>query len=434
MNKKSIIKIVRKLYPFSYSVVSGENDRAIDEYLSELPFEVVEFPSSSECNGWIIPNDWVVHKAEIHKDGQLIHDATSSPLGVGSLSPSFSGKLSLEELKEHLYFSDDCPESVPYHWKNLYRPGNLEWAFCVERKFYEDLENGDYFVDLQTEERKGTLKVLDFHLQGDRDETILINAHNCHPWQANDDISGCAVGISIMQYLQERERRKYSYRLIIAPELIGTVHWLASMNSAITSKFIGAIMLKSVGNENSLKLQHSFIGNSQLDKAAVNIMSFRDPKLMSGPFRTIYGNDETVFDSPGYNIPSISLTRFPFKEYHTSADTPDRLSEDAMEETREIVLDIIEALERNNTLSFTQQGLISLSNPKYDLYRAAPAPGMDREEYLEISNRWNLLMNCLSRELDGQNTSIDIAEKYDLPVLEVCEYISKWNEKGLAKK
>jgi hypothetical protein len=93
---------------------------------------------------------------------------------------------------------------------------------------------------------------------------------------------------------------------------------------------------------------------------------------------------------------------------------------------------MIDALEASERLAFAARGLVSLSHPRYRLYRPAPAPGIDREEYLDVSRRWNLLMNCLPRELNGTNSGIDLACKYDLPVGEVCDYLRKWKEKGLA--
>jgi aminopeptidase-like protein len=234
-----------------------------------------------------------------------------------------------------------------------------------------------------------------------------------------------------MKALQSRPARRFTYRLVIAPELIGTVHWLYQLNP-VREHFAGAIMLKSVGSDGPLKLQHSFSSTSQLDRAAFNVLNRRVEGLVSGPFRTIYGNDETVFDSPGYEIPSISLTRFPFPQYHTDADTPERLSAAKLEETRDVVLEMIDALEASERLAFAARGLVSLSHPRYRLYRPAPAPGIDREEYLDVSRRWNLLMNCLPRELNGTNSGIDLACKYDLPVGEVCDYLRKWKEKGLA--
>lgn len=432
MTARSILDIVRSLYPYAYSVVSEESDRAIGAFQAELDFKVVEFASGSELNGWIVPPSWRALRAQIRSEGQLIHDGLASPLGVGVLSPSFSGTLSLDELQPHLFFSDDCPQALPYHWTNLYRPAQKDWALCVTKAFHDSLRPGSYQVDLVTEESAGSMKVFDFTLPGESEETVLLNGHNCHPWQANDDLSGCAVGIAVMQALQARPHRRLSYRLVIAPELIGTVHWLAGLG-AQAGTFTGAIMLKSVGNQRPLKLQHSFDGDSQLDKAACSVLRRRLGEFVSGPFRTVYGNDETVFDSPGYEIPSISLTRFPFTEYHTDADTPERLSVPHLDEARDTVLEIIDTLEANQSLVFAERGLVALSHPRYGLYRAAPAPGMDKAAYLEESRRWNLLMNCLPRELNGRNSAIDLALKYELPALDVCHYLQQWREKGLAR-
>ena len=429
---RAILDIVRSLFPFSYSVVSDENDRAIPAYRRELDFNVVEVASGTELNGWLVPASWRVKKAEIRFAGQVIHDATAAALGVGILSPSFSGTLSRDELRAHLYYSEDCPQAIPYHWTNLYRPAQKDWALCVTKAFHDGLQEGNYRVELVTEESPGTMKVLDFILPGELPDTVLLNGHNCHPWQANDDLSGCAVGISVMQALQQRPHRRYTYRLVIAPELIGTVHWLAGLDMSAT-RFAGAVMLKSVGNTRPLKLQHSFVGDSQLDKAAASILKHRFGEFISGPFRSIYGNDETVFDSPGYEIPSISLTRFPFPEYHTDADTPDLLSPAHLDETRDVVLDIIDALENSERLVFAERGLVALSQARYQLYRAAPAPGLDKAAYQETSRQWNLLMNCLPRELNGRNSSIDLALKYGLPIGEVCAYIQQWQAKGLAR-
>ena len=63
------------------------------------------------------------------------------------------------------------------------------------------------------------MKILDFVLKGKSDETIIINAHNCHPYQANDDMSGCAVGISLLMKLSRTKDRFFTYRLLISPEI-----------------------------------------------------------------------------------------------------------------------------------------------------------------------------------------------------------------------
>ena len=85
--------MVEKLFPFAYSIASKGCDDAISVYLEELPFQVHEYSSGSRLNGWFIPPYWSVQKAEIRKNGKLIYNGCSSPLGVGVLSPSFKGKI-----------------------------------------------------------------------------------------------------------------------------------------------------------------------------------------------------------------------------------------------------------------------------------------------------------------------------------------------------
>ena len=426
-----LIEIVRELFPFQHSVVSDDSPSVTEKFREYLPFEIHRFPSGSEVNGWTVPNNWRALKAQLHSNGKLYFDALKHPLGVGVLSPSFAGKIGREELLNHLFYSDIQPEATPYHWFNLYRPGQKDWAFCMPKAIYDQVPADNLSVDLITEEEPGEMQVLDFFLPGECSETILLNAHNCHPWQANDDLSGCAVGIGVMKSLMGRSERKFSYRLVIAPELIGPVHWLNQQDLS-KAPIIGAIMLKSVGNDSELKLQTSFSGQSQLDKAANLVFSHRFGQYTSGGFREIYGNDETVFDSPGFEIPSISLTRFPFAGYHTDADIPETLSSESLDETMATTLEIIDTMERNRRLRFAHRGLVSLSHPNYNLYLPARAGGLDKGDYVQKQKSWNLLMNCLPRELNGENSIIDIAHQYGVSFGVLQEYLVKWLETGLA--
>ena len=434
-SKNHLIKnILKDIYPFPYSVVSGGNDESINHFKKYLNFNVLEYESGAEVNGWIVPNMWKLISGSISDSSGLNIDLAQNPFMLAVLSPSYSGKVSNEVLKKHAFYSENCPNAYPYLWQNLYRPGNKDWYVSLTKEMYEKLNSSEYDVEIKTAESVGTMKVLDYLLPGELPDTFLINAHNCHPFQANDDTSGCAVGISLFMKLAKLKKRKYTYRLIIAPELIGTVHWLNSLSDLEVSHLKGAILLKSVGNDAPIKLQLSFNANSRLDEVAKNVIKnhFLEPTI--GGFREVYGNDETVFDSPGYEIPTISITRFPFDEYHTSFDTPEMVSEDKLLAVRNAVFEMIMCLERDKRMIFVKKGLVSLSNPAYNLYKSAVAPGIDKERYLEEQRRWNLLMNCLPRLLDGNNSAISIANKFKIPAIEVIDYLDLWLDKGLARE
>ncbi|REL34810.1 DUF4910 domain-containing protein [Thalassotalea euphylliae] len=428
-NKHNVTSIVKKLFPFAYSITGKGNDSALEQYLSELDFTIHEYQSGQSLNGWHIPHAWRVTDARIFKDGQLVYDAALSPLGVGTLSPSFSGELTLAELQQHLVSDPQKPEAIPYHWQNLYRPLELDWVICLPDSLRKTLKEGRYRVELATQSTPSTMKVLDFHLAGETEDTIIINGHNCHPYQANDDISGCAVAIRVIQALQKKGSRKYSYRVIIAPELQGPMFWLNQLTDIERQHIKGCILLKSVGNKASLRLQNSYTGTAELDQAAAFAMQERYGEFEQGGFRTIYGNDETVFEAPPFNIPTISLTRWPFPEYHTDLDTPDKLDESALSDTVDATLEVLEQLECNRHYQRNFKGLVCLS--AYGLYKSIPPVTDSGVDYNSLHGRWNKLMNCLPRELENNMSVFDLATKFQLPVKEVFEYLTLWQEAGL---
>ena len=427
-----ITPLIEKLFPYAYSIASRDSDQAIHEFKSELPFRVHEWPSGLEFNGWQIPPAWTVERATISRNGRVVFDGTRSPLGVVWLSPCFRGVVDLSTLRKHLFWSETLPEATIYHWGALYRPLQRDWGFCVPRKFLEGLSEGEYEVELVTHlDHDCSMKVLDFALPGQSADTIVLNAHNCHPFQANDDLSGCAVAIRAIQALAQRPKRRLTYRVLIAPELVGTTLWLEALGED-AGLLKGAILLKAVGNDAQLRLQSSFSGTSRIDISAHHAMECRFGRYEWGPFRTIYGNDETCFEAPGFEIPSVTLTRMPFDEYHTDLDTPSRISEERLQACLATVLDICDGLEADVAFQAKFRGLVSLSNPRYGLYKPAPAPGLDHSPYTDEMGRWHLLMNCLPRYLDGKMTVLDMARRHGLPVNDVMAYVARWVEVGLA--
>jgi aminopeptidase-like protein len=425
-----LVDLATRLFPFDYSFTGVGNDASAAILNAELPFQMIEYASGRELNGWTIPPACIVDNAELRFQGKVVYDGKAQPLGVPALSDSFVGRITREQLKARLFTVPANSSAVPYHWMRLYRPNDPIWGFCMPQSIAETLPDGDYDVDLRTRLVPSTMKVFLHELTGETEEVILFNAHNCHPFQANDDISGIVVGIELMRRLACLPRRRYSYALMVAPELFGPMFWLDGLAADKWGKIKGAVMLKSVGNDRPLRLQQSFHGNAALDLAAHNIFRQRYSNYESGEFRAIYGNDETVFEAPPYSIPSISVTRWPFPEYHTDQDVPACLHEPRLQETVQTVLGICEALEMNLRPLTTVKGLVCLS--RYGLYKPVPPIGADGVDYTSLSGRWNRLMNALPRLMDGRTSLIEIAERFQLPIAEVHSYIQKWISHGLA--
>ena len=303
----------------------------------------------------------------------------------------------------------------------------------MNKKEFNKLNEKTYFIDLITKTKKSKMKVLEYTLKGKNKETIIINAHNCHPFQANDDISGCAVGIQLFKNLQKIKNRKFTYKLLIAPEILGPLFWLKKIGTG--KKYLKyCILLKSVGNNNNLKLQHSSDKNSQIDLVGLEELKKLNLDYKKGGFREIYGNDEIVFDSPGYRIKTISLTRFPFKEYHTDGDTPEKISEKKLQDVLKLLENIVNNFEKQVRFKCNFDGVISLSNKKFNLYKRAEAPGLDKGNYSSNLKKWNILMNNMPNLLNNYFSVKQISKIYKLPENEVLRYCLKWKNKKLLEE
>ncbi|MDD5005728.1 MAG: DUF4910 domain-containing protein [Candidatus Omnitrophica bacterium] len=425
-----MFELLKRIYPLRLAPVSADADKTVQILLEELPFFVHKYPSLSEHNGWTVPYSWEVKKAEIRKNNKLIYNGLKHPLGVMGYAKSFKGKVSLSELKQHISFRKDLPDAIGYHCDYYYKPWRSDWGFSAPYTLFKKLKSGEYDIDLKTEYKKGTMKVLDYLLKGEKEDIIFLNAHDCHAAQANDDISGVVVAIEVMKTLKKRKKRKYSYKLIIAPEHLGTIFYLANTPDREVKKFKYGMFLEMLGNNNRFALQQSFNGDSLIDKAAHIYFKHNFPDYYSDKFRKIVGNDETVWESPGYEIPCISLSRAPYSQYHSNLDNEKIINEDKLKESVNTVLGIIDILETDTRMTRNFKGLMALSNPKYDLYIHTIDPSI-RLTISKEQRKWNYLMDCVIRYFDGKQTISDIALKHDIDYFKLLDYLRKFEKKGL---
>ncbi|MBN1824275.1 MAG: DUF4910 domain-containing protein [Endomicrobiales bacterium] len=430
----NMLELLKQIYPLQLAPISSDTEKAFDIIKRQLPGEVElhEYPSGMEFNGWIVPQSWGIKKAEIRKNGKLIYDGTKHVLGVMSYSKSFTGDVSLDELKKHLTFRKDQPAAVGYHCDYFIKQWTADWGMSVPYNLYKKLQKGTYNVDLQTVFRDGRMKVLDCFLPGKSPETVILNAHSCHAGQANDGASGIAVGMELMNRLSKR-KNKYSYRFIITAEHLGTVFYLSKIPKETLKTFKHGIFLEMLGNNNRLIVQKSLLGDNLIDKIAEHYVETYEKRGQTAPFRKVVGNDETVWEAAGYEVPMISVSRWPYKEYHTSLDDEKIISEKKLEESAAAIEEMLFILDTNCRMIRKFEGLIALSNPKYDLYMK---PGTDPsipETVPEEGRKFNYMMDFLPRYFDGKTTVLDIAVKHGLRYRSVYNYICKFKGKGLVE-
>jgi aminopeptidase-like protein len=431
-----MLKLVSDLAPIRSGVVCDGADIVASRLQGVAPFQVHEFASGVEHNGWTVPWSWNCQKATIHQvygEEQVpIWDGQSHPLGVCSYSEPFQGEVDGKTLKQHLYFCDTpgFEHELIYMCDWWYKPHARSWGIVVPKAIYEGIADSDmFYVDLRCTFTPGTMKVLEWVLPGDTDDTIVLNANACHPGCSNDDLSGCAVGIQVMRMLEAQAHRRYTYCLVIAPEHYGSIFYLQRFGGR---HIHWALFLESLGTTGPLALQESMSGQSRMDLALRNALCTHDH--YTGEFRSIVGNDETCWEAQGIAIPCPSLSRCPFPEYHTSRDNPSIMSEQHLEEAACVVFEALTNLDRDVVAHSDVEGLVCLSNPKYDLYKPFLDPSIPgRRTISDGAAKWNKFMNWLPRYFDGWTTALELAQRFGLKAQAVRDYLASWAECGLLR-
>ena len=347
----SMWQMLEALWPLRRDLISDGYDAALAALGTQLPLQVHAFPSGTECWSWIVPEKWTCHEAYVATlDGRRLFGDADHPLHVVSYSLPFEGVVSREALLAHLHVHPLLEDAVPFVFAYYERT----WGLCCSRRQRDALTDSHYRVVIRTSDSYGTLKVGEVVLRGESDETIVLCAHLCHPHMVNDDLAGVVVGIDVMRALQRRPRRRYTYRLLIVPETIGSVAWL-SRHAALLPRLRGGLFLEMLGLDAPHALQHSFAGDTALDRTFARVLHATDDDAWTGAFRTVIGNDERQFNAPGVRVPMLSLSRvrrpsdpaWPYPEYHSSHDTLTITSSARLHASRDLVLAMLDAAERD---------------------------------------------------------------------------------------
>lgn len=347
----SMMEMIDALWKLPRNIVSDAYDAALEALATQLPMTIHRYPTGSECWSWVVPEKWACHEAYLETlDGRRILSYAENPLHVVSYSLPFKGEVSREELFRHLHVHPSLPQAVPFIFKYYER----DWGLCCSRSTKDSLTDDRYRVVIRTSFSFGALSVGEVVAPGRERECIVFCAHLCHPGMVNDDLTGVVVGMKVMEELLKRTHLRYTYRFLIVPETIGSLAYL-SHNEALIPSMKGGLFLEMLGRDHPHALQLSFEGSTDVDRCFTRVMKAVDPRSWTGVYRSIIGNDERQFNGPGVRVPMLSLSRvlepsapdWPYREYHSSEDTPDRVSVAAMEESRDLILAMVDALERS---------------------------------------------------------------------------------------
>ena len=396
--------LMAELYPICRSI-TGEGVRQTLRILSRhIPLEVHEVPTGTPVFDWTVLKEWNIRDAYIKTArGERVVDFQKSNLHVVSYSVPVKKRISLGELRKHLFSLPDRPDWIPYRTSYY----NETWGFCLSHRQLEALTEGEYEVCVDASLKDGHLTYGEYVIPGESSDEVLISCHVCHPSLCNDNLSGIAVATFLAAQLTQGPKPRYTYRFLFIPGTIGSITWLA-LNESRVEHIMHGLVITCVGDNGRFTYKKSRRGDAEIDRVAMHVLAHSSRSWTVQDFSP-YGYDERQYCSPGFDLPVGCLMRSPhgsFPEYHTSADNLDFVRPEHLSESLACYLDVADVLEHNRYY----QNLNPKCEPQLGKRGLYAAIGGDSDvAKKQLAMLWVLNMS------DGRHSLLDISERAQAP-------------------
>jgi aminopeptidase-like protein len=388
---------------------------------SGLDYEILSYPSASDYETWVIPPQWDVKDAWI-KDasGKVVASYEESPLFVAPYSCKVNGTYTKSELEAHFYTQDNQPEAFCYNHRIAfdYQRRLKEWSVSFPRsKLEQAIEPLEVLIDVDVKD--GNMLISELELPGSSEETVLFIADYCHPGQVNDSFSGLVLFMELMRNLSQLSKRKYTYRCIFVPETVGTAVYF-SENQKKRDNVKCVVFSDNVAWGEKWFFKKSRQGDSYFD-TVIELCCREFDGFETAGFYELIGNDEHTTNSPQINIPSLSLQKYFFDEYHSSQDNIDRINKDDLNHALRMMCRFVEVIEQDETYEYSHS--VPFYMTRFGLYS-------DCIYEPELFQRSREIMNLI----DGGRSCVEIAIQLSLSFDSVHTFMQSMLKHNLIKQ
>lgn len=415
-----MMALLGELAPLHRTLANNDTDKALQIVSKALPGSKIEgHRSGTPIWSWTVPRRWELKTATIKAAGEVLVDASWNILHVINYSQPFKGTVSRDELLKHIRTFPDRPDAIPFLF-NFYEP---VWGFSIPHSWLVRFTADAYEVEIDSVFEDGDLGTLALFIPGENKETFIICSNICHPGQVNDSLTGLAVAVDIANRLLSRASRKYSYLVMVVPETIGSVAFL-SRHPEVIPECVGGFFSEMLGTDGPLVGQRTRGCTSYWDSILCDVLSGSGLPSKMVDFMKSASNDEKVLDSPGVDIPTFALTRYPYPEYHTSDDNMDLINLERLREARNVLQSVIDIAESDFVPVLNQPGPIFLSG--YGLYpdwRSDPSLLPVWQAYVDVMY-----------SIDGVHSVVELATKHNISLSHYFYWANAFADKGLLTK
>jgi aminopeptidase-like protein len=412
-----------RLWPINRSVANPGLRESLDILGEVMPTERLQFETGSKVFDWEVPREWEVREAYfVDPDGNRHAEFARHNLHLVAHSVPFRGRMTLDELRRHIYSLPDQPDLIPYV-TSLYKEN---WGFCLPDRELQALPDGEYEVVIDADLRPGRVEVGEAVLPGETGEEVFFTSYLCHPSLANNELSGPLAVAFLYRILSGLPRRRLTYRFMLGAETIGAICYLSERGEHLREHMRAGYVVSCAGDRGEFTLKLSRREDTLADQAARLVL--RDSGAPHSIIRFDPGNgsDERQYCSPGFDLPVASVMRTMYAcypEYHTSADDKSFVSFEALAESIGVYQRIVAALEGNDRWWNTVQ----YGEPR--LGTRGVYPDVSTKDPLPVKPiMW--LLNFA----DGEHDLFAIAERSGQPVADLVRSAEVLERVGLLER
>ncbi|QUM83611.1 MULTISPECIES: DUF4910 domain-containing protein [unclassified Moritella] len=413
-------ELCSEMFPICRSITGNGFRQSLAMLSEHIPnLKAVEVPTGTKCFDWEVPKEWNIKDAYIiTPSGKKICEFKNSNLHVLGYSTPVNNVVTLDELQDHLYSLPEQPNAIPYI-TSYYKE---RWGFCISQQERDLLEPGEYHVFIDSELKNGSLTYGELIIPGSSDKEIFLSSYLCHPSMANNELSGPVVTTFIAKWLSQLENRKYTYRIAIIPETIGSITYLSQHYKEMKKKVIAGFNITCIGDDRAYSYLPSRKGNTLSDRVALHVLKQSQPEYITYSYLE-RGSDERQYCSPGIDLPVCSVMRTKYgcyPEYHTSLDDLNLVTPAGLFGGFEVLKKSIECIEHNEVLRPTV--LCEPQLGKRGLYPTIST----KDTSAQVEDMMNFLAYA-----DGMLSNLDIAEIIGVPLWELKDTIEKLKTEGV---
>lgn len=400
----NLLNFAKSLQPIYRSLTGVGNLETLKliKSRSSQKFKIKNFNSREKVFDWHVPDEWIIKDAYILTPSKKkICNFKKNFLHLVGYSQKISKYMEFSELKKKMYYSKSQKTAIPYV-TSYYKK---DWGFCISYNEFKKLKNGKYKVYIDSYFKKGKMSYGEFYLKGKSKKEIFFSTYICHPFMANNEISGPTVMTFIMEWLEKNYKKlNYSYRIIFIPETIGSIAYINKNLNNLKKNILAGFNITCVGDERSFSMIPSKNDNTYSDKILKFVLNSETSNFIKYNWND-RGSDERQYCSPGVDLPIATFCRSKFgtyPEYHTSNDTFGKVvTNKGLNQSLDILKKIINTIESN----FVPKNKV-ICEPFLTKYNKYPTISKSDNNKIESKNILNFMTWA-----DGHNDLIDISYK-----------------------